>query len=91
MKKTIHTAIACLFAAIALPAAAEVCTPEDAQRKAEEAASYINRTADGNPEKANAMHQKLLAFQERDPTMSRHSACEAYQRIIDELKREMDN
>jgi hypothetical protein len=87
MKNTICTAITCLVAAIALPVAAEVCTPEDAQRKAEQAADYIHRTADGDPEKAEAMHAKLLAFQERDPTRSRHTACEAYQRIIDELKR----
>ncbi len=87
MKHTLSVAAACLFAVVVLPVSAEVCTPEDAQRKAEQAAEYIHRTADGDPEKAEAMHAKLLAFQERDPTMSRHSACEAYQRIIDELQR----
>ncbi len=71
-----------------LPAYAAVCSPEDAMHRAEEAAETINRIADGNPEKAAALHQKLQRFQERDPTSSQHDACEAYNRIIAEVERE---
>lgn len=65
-----------------------VCTPEEALRKAEETAITINRIADGNPEKAARLHEQLKALQERDPTRSHHGACEAYERIISELKRQ---
>ncbi|WP_150303498.1 hypothetical protein [Pseudomonas saliphila] len=81
-------AIACVLSAFALPTYAQTCTPEDAMHRAEVAAETINRIADNDPEKAAALHQKLLDFQERDPTRDRHSACEAYDRIIAELERE---
>ena len=81
-------AIACVLSAFALPTYAQTCTPEDAIQRAEVAAETINRMADNDPEKAAALHQKLLDFQERDPTRDRHSACEAYDRIIAELERE---
>ncbi|QJD57710.1 hypothetical protein HG264_01695 [Pseudomonas sp. gcc21] len=80
-------ALACVLSAFALPVSAQTCTPEDAMRRAEVAAETINRIADNNPEKAAALHEKLLKFQERDPTRDRHSACEAYDRIIAELER----
>ncbi|QIB51648.1 hypothetical protein [Pseudomonas sp. OIL-1] len=83
-----NVALACVLSAFALPVSAQTCTPEDAMHRAEVAAETINRIADNNPEKAAALHEKLLKFQERDPTRDRHSACEAYDRIIAELERE---
>lgn len=80
--------IACVLSVFALPSYAQTCTPEAAMQRAEVAAETINRIADNDPEKAAALHEKLLKFQERDPTRDRHSACEAYDRIIAELERD---
>lgn len=84
MKKFSSLALAGLFSLLALPALA--CTPEEAQAKAEEVAETINRLADGDQAKANALHTQLLGLQLRDPTRSDHGACEAYERIIKELE-----
>ncbi|HDZ57739.1 MAG TPA: hypothetical protein ENI17_01450 [Pseudomonas xinjiangensis] len=85
--KTLHSlAIACLFSIVALPVHA-TCTPEEATQRAEVAAKTINRVAAGDPEKARALHAKLQALQEREPTSDRHSACEAYDRVIAEVER----
>lgn len=64
------------------------CTPEEAVRKAEETAVVIHRITDGNPEKAAHLHEQLQELQRRDPTRSEHGACEAYERIIKELKQQ---
>ena len=65
-----------------------VCTPEEALKKAEETAVTINRIAAGNPDKAARLHEQLKALQERDPARGHHGACEAYERIINELNRQ---
>lgn len=78
---------AALLGTATLSAQAAVCTPEEALKRAEVAAVTINRIADGNPEKAAQLHEQLKALQAREPTRSDHGACEAYDRIIEELER----
>ena len=84
MKILTGLVVTALFGMASLPA--YVCTPEDAQAKAEEVAETINRLADGDQAKANELHKQLLGLQLRDPTRSDHGACEAYERIIKELE-----
>ena len=77
---------AALLGTATLSAQAAVCTPEEALKRAEVAAVTINRIADGNPEKAAQLHEQLKALPAREPTRSDHGACEAYDRIIEELE-----
>lgn len=79
--------LSCTSAVLADTQTSVVCTPEVALQKAEETAITINRIADGNPEKAARLHEQLKELQQRDPTRSDHGACEAYDRVIKELKR----
>ena len=89
MKSRYSIVLACALGLVSLPALA--CTPEDALAKAEEAAETIHRLADGDPEKALALHEELLRLQARDPTNDRHTACEAYERVIQELEQKHGN
>lgn len=88
MKLRSQLIFAALLGAATLSAQAAVCTPEEALKRAEVAAITINRIADGNPEKAAQLHEQLKALQVREPTRSDHGACEAYDRIIEELERQ---
>lgn len=63
-----------------------VCTPEEALKKAEETAITINEIAAGDAAKAERLHNQLIELQQRDPTRSDHGACEAYDRVIKELR-----
>lgn len=89
MKKRYLAILACALGLASTPALA--CTPEEALVKAEEAAETIHRLADGDAEKANRMHERLLGLQARDPTSDRHTACEAYERVIQELEEQAAN
>lgn len=86
MKNRYNLALACALGLASMPALS--CTPEDALAKAEETAATIHRLADGDPETALKMHEELLRLQARDPTNDRHTACEAYDRVINELKKQ---
>lgn len=88
MKLRSQLIFAALLGATCLSAQAEVCTPEDALKRAEVAAITINRIANGNPEKAAQLHELLKDLQVREPVRSGHGACEAYNRVIEELERQ---
>lgn len=86
MKNRYNLIWACTLGLASLPALA--CTPEEALVKAEETAETIHRLANGDPETALKMHEELLRLQARDPTNDRHTACEAYDRVIEELEKQ---
>ncbi len=91
MKLRSQLIFAALLGTAALSTQAAVCTPEEALKRAEVAAITINRIANGNPEKAAQLHESLKALQAREPTRSEHGACEAYNRVIEELERQEAN
>lgn len=85
MKVIPNLLVAGLLGIYAVPALA-ACTDEDAVAKAEEVAETVHRLADGDPVKANALYEQLVALQLRNPTTDEHDPCQAYDRIVEELK-----
>ena len=85
MKTLSSLMVAGLLGITALPAFA-ACTDDQAVAKAEEVAETVHRLADGDPVKANELYEQLVALQLRNPTTDEHDPCEAYDRIVEELK-----
>ena len=86
MKNRYNLVLACALGLASVSALG--CTTEEELGEAEETAETIHRLADGDPETALEMHEELLRLQARDPTNDRHTACEAYDRVIEELKKQ---
>ncbi|PKM30275.1 MAG: hypothetical protein CVV07_07625 [Gammaproteobacteria bacterium HGW-Gammaproteobacteria-11] len=89
MKLLSRLLLTSLFVVAAMPASA--CSMDDAVAKAEQVAETINRLAQDDPQRAEAMNAQLIELQQRDPTRSDHGACEAYDRIIRELEEHFGN
>lgn len=84
--KTIPSLIVAGLLSISSVQAYAACTDEDAVAKAEEVAETVHRLADGDPVKANKLYEQLVALQLRNPTTDEHDPCQAYDRIVEELK-----
>lgn len=85
MKAIPSLMVASLLSVFSMSAFAE-CTDVDAVAKAEEVAETVHRLAGGDPVKANELYEQLVALQLRNPTTDEHNPCEAYDRIVEELK-----
>ncbi|MBL4611152.1 hypothetical protein [Halopseudomonas sp.] len=84
--KTLSSLIIAGMLSIASVPAFAACTDEEAVAKAEEVAQTVHRLADGDPVKANQLYEQLVALQLRNPTTDEHDPCQAYDRIVEELK-----
>lgn len=84
--KTLSSLIIAGLLSIATVPAFAACTDEDAVAKAEEVAETVHRLANGDPVKANELYEQLVALQLRNPTTDEHDPCQAYDRIVEELK-----
>lgn len=84
--KTLSSLIIAGLLSIATVPAFAACTDEDAVAKAEEVAETVHRLANGDPVKANELYEQLVELQLRNPTTDEHDPCQAYDRIVEELK-----
>lgn len=87
MRKTLLAAVA--LTALAAPLTAHAaCTPEDAQKKAQEMSAAVQAAVQKNPQQAQALMTKMQAVGAKYQTATASDdVCKAYDELIAEAKK----